>query len=83
MGSTDAFRHARDFLIAHRTDYERAYEEFEWPNLEHFNWALDWFDVMSAQKTSYLSGPPIRWNRCCCSSLPAQRRNRSSPFTHR
>jgi len=44
---TDTFRAARDFLIAHRTDYERAYAGFQWPRFEHFNWALDWFDVIA------------------------------------
>ncbi|MGH8140333.1 MAG: AMP-binding protein [Steroidobacteraceae bacterium] len=44
---TDAFRRARDFLIAHRTDYEAASRDFEWPRLERFNWALDWFDVFA------------------------------------
>jgi len=39
------FRAARDFLLAHRHDYETAYRDFRWPEPEHFNWALDWFDV--------------------------------------
>jgi acetyl-CoA synthetase len=38
------FRAARDFLLAHRTDYDTAYRQFAWPRLEHFNWALDHFD---------------------------------------
>ena len=47
MTPTDVFLAARDFLIEHRTDYETAYREFTWPQLEHFNWALDHFDVMA------------------------------------
>ena len=39
-----AFVQARDFLLAHRTDYESAYAGFRWPRLEEFNWALDYFD---------------------------------------
>ncbi|TXJ86540.1 AMP-dependent synthetase [Streptomyces lavendulae] len=46
--ATDAFRDARDFLLAHREDYATAYEGFAWPRPEHFNWALDWFDVIAA-----------------------------------
>jgi acetyl-CoA synthetase len=42
--TVDAFRAARDFLFQHRTDYATAYAQFRWPVLEHFNWALDWFD---------------------------------------
>ena len=47
MSSLDAFLEARDFLQAHRTDYETAYREFRWPKLDHFNWALDYFDVLA------------------------------------
>ncbi len=39
-----AFKAARDFLLAHRTDYATAYRDFRWPQMDHFNWALDWFD---------------------------------------
>ena len=38
------FREARDFLLRHRTDYKAAKEGFRWPDPDHFNWALDWFD---------------------------------------
>jgi len=41
------FRAARDFLLAHRTDYAAAYAGFTWPELGEFNWALDWFDAMA------------------------------------
>jgi acetyl-CoA synthetase len=38
---------ARDFLFAHRTDYQTAYRDFRWPVLDRFNWALDYFDPMA------------------------------------
>jgi acetyl-CoA synthetase len=41
------FFRARDFLLAHRTDYAAACRGFSWPRLEEFNWALDYFDVMA------------------------------------
>jgi acetyl-CoA synthetase len=45
------FRDARDFLLAHRDDYETAYRDFRWPKLETFNWAVDWFDgVLAAER---------------------------------
>ena len=47
MNPTEIFRRARDFLIAHRTDYEGACRGFEWPRPERFNWALDWFDAIA------------------------------------
>jgi acetyl-CoA synthetase len=50
MGQTDAFRAARDLLQRHRTDYESAVAEFRWPDLEHFNFGLDWFDVLAAEQ---------------------------------
>ena len=40
----NAFLSARDFLLQHRTDYEFVYRNFSWPQLKHFNWALDYFD---------------------------------------
>src|SRR5258707_8166409 len=39
---TRTFREARDFLIAHREDYETAYRDFERPAFDRFNWARDW-----------------------------------------
>ena len=45
---TEQFRAARDFLLAHRTDYEIAYSGFEWPRPDEFNFAVDWFDSVLA-----------------------------------
>ncbi|MGV8675579.1 AMP-binding protein [Pseudomonas aeruginosa] len=41
------FLAARDFLLAHRTDYATAVRDFRWPQLTEFNWALDYFDAMA------------------------------------
>jgi acetyl-CoA synthetase len=46
---TMADRAARDLLLRHRTDYETARTQFTWPDLDEFNWALDWFDVLAAE----------------------------------
>ena len=46
--SGEAFVRARDFCLRHRADYETAVREFAWPQLETFNWALDYFDPMAA-----------------------------------
>jgi acetyl-CoA synthetase len=43
--STAAFRAARDLLFAHRGDYPGAHAAFRWPEMTHFNYALDWFDA--------------------------------------
>jgi acetyl-CoA synthetase len=48
-GHTATFRAARDLLLAYRTDYPAARAEFAWPELDEFNWALDWFDVVAAE----------------------------------
>ena len=45
MSATEKFIAARQFLLNNRTDYEKAYREFRWPDLSDFNWARDWFDV--------------------------------------
>ena len=42
-----AFLAARDFLLAQRTDYATAVRDFRWPELTHFNWALDYFDALA------------------------------------
>lgn len=46
------FVRARDFLQTHRTNYDLAKAQFSWPKLEHFNWALDYFDYISAGNNS-------------------------------
>lgn len=43
------FRAARDELLELRSDYERAVASFRWPEVDRFNWALDWFDAELAQ----------------------------------
>jgi acetyl-CoA synthetase len=46
-GNAAPFLAARDFLIRYREDYDKAYRDFQWPKLDRFNWALDYFDVMA------------------------------------
>jgi len=53
--ATDIFRQARDFLFAHRTDYATAYAGFEWPRLDKFNWAIDWFDDVARRRPDQLA----------------------------
>jgi acetyl-CoA synthetase len=48
MGA-EAFKAARDFLFAHRADYRGAHAGFRWPQLDAFNYALDWFDAELAR----------------------------------
>ncbi|SNS15892.1 acetyl-CoA synthetase [Geodermatophilus pulveris] len=48
MDVTEAYRAARDQLLALRGDHPRAVAEFRWPELgERFNWAVDWFDAVA------------------------------------
>jgi len=47
MSALEEFVTARDFLLAHRSDYEAAYRGFNWPELDRFNWALDYFDHLA------------------------------------
>jgi len=53
--STGALRAARDLLLTHRTDYAAAVAGFAWPELDQFNWALDWFDVIAAEHPARLA----------------------------
>lgn len=47
MHDDHPFARARQLLLDHRTDYDTARAEFEWPRLDTCNWALDWFDSMA------------------------------------
>jgi acetyl-CoA synthetase len=47
MRELDQFLSCRDVLLQHRTDYDAAVKAFSWPVLEHFNWALDYFDSIA------------------------------------
>jgi acetyl-CoA synthetase len=47
--ATLAVREARDFLMAHSVDYEGAVAGFRWPQLEEFNFATEWFDVVAGE----------------------------------
>jgi len=49
VSSTGTFRAARDLLLRYREDCDSARREFAWPELDEFNWALDWFDVAAAE----------------------------------
>jgi acetyl-CoA synthetase len=44
MTPTQRFVQARDFLQRNRLDYDTAYRDFRRPELDRFNWALDFFD---------------------------------------
>lgn len=44
----NAFHQARDLLLRLRNDTDAAVAQFQWPQLNEFNWALDHFDVIAA-----------------------------------
>jgi acetyl-CoA synthetase len=44
---THPFIQARDFLLSHREDYAAACAGFQWPVLDRFNWALEYFDHLA------------------------------------
>lgn len=46
--ATVAIREMRDHLFAHATDYDGAVGGFRWPELDEFNFALEWFDVVAS-----------------------------------
>ncbi len=53
--ATGALRAARDLLLTQRADYAAAIAGFSWPELDEFNWALDWFDVIVAEHPDRLA----------------------------
>ncbi|MBJ7287853.1 AMP-binding protein [Williamsia sp.] len=50
--ATAQFRAARDLLLTHSDDYDAAVAQFTWPDLDEWNWARDWFDVVAADNNS-------------------------------
>jgi acetyl-CoA synthetase len=52
MSDLERFLETRDFLLANRTDYETAYSGFAWPQLDDFNWASDYFDVIARDNSA-------------------------------
>jgi acetyl-CoA synthetase len=57
--SLTEFLAARQFLLDHREDLSTAYEQFRWPELDEFNWALEWFDLLGADPES--ADRPALW----------------------
>jgi acetyl-CoA synthetase len=47
MTELDRFLAARDFLLAHSNDLDAACAGFAWPQLERFNWGIDYFDAVA------------------------------------
>ncbi|GAB3562552.1 AMP-binding protein [Spelaeicoccus albus] len=52
MSVTDQFRAARDRLVANKENYAAAVADFEWPQFDEFNFALDWFDAVAVDNES-------------------------------
>ncbi|MBV8477194.1 MAG: AMP-binding protein, partial [Acidobacteria bacterium] len=42
------FLAAREILLQNREDYASACRDFHWPQLDKFNWALDYFDTYAS-----------------------------------
>jgi acetyl-CoA synthetase len=53
--ATWRLRAARDLLLELREDYDTAYRDFRWPELDTFNWAFDWFDVLAEERGERLA----------------------------
>ncbi len=47
MNGCETFLAARDLLVKYRDDRDSATREFQWPVLDTFNWALDYFDAFA------------------------------------
>ena len=48
MAGLREFTAARDFLL-NAQSYQEAKAGFDWPELNHFNWALDYFDTLAGK----------------------------------
>jgi len=63
MSVGSEFLDARNLLLAHRSDYEASRRDFSWPRVDLFNWALDYFDVISANNTERRSSSSMKTAR--------------------
>lgn len=52
MSELSRFLAARDFLLSHPNDLDAACGGFHWPQLEQFNWAIDYFDAIARDNDS-------------------------------
>jgi acetyl-CoA synthetase len=50
--TAQSFVAARDLLLAQREDFDTATSQFRWPQLDKFNWALDYFDSLASDTTA-------------------------------
>ena len=69
--SVAAFRQARDFLLRHRDDPRPRAATSAGPQLDRFNWALDYFDPMARGNDA-----PALW-------IVDEERQRGGPFVSR
>ncbi len=54
MDGGKAFIALRDRILREGLPYERALQSFHWPPIRHFNWALDYFDLIAANERAAL-----------------------------
>lgn len=60
-GPTEAFRAARAALLENADDLDAARATFAWPELDRWNWATDWFDVLAAEREAAGDDRPALW----------------------
>jgi acetyl-CoA synthetase len=58
---TERFRTARAALLENAEDLDAARAAFTWPELDRWNWATDWFDVLAAERESAGDDRPALW----------------------
>jgi acetyl-CoA synthetase len=78
--TAQSFLAARDFLLRQREDLATAAAQFEWPELDEFNWALDYFDTLASDATALwiLNGDGLE-ERCTFAEL-TDRSNRVANY---
>jgi acetyl-CoA synthetase len=80
VGTAQAFVAARDLLLNTRDDYQAAKARFEWPQLDEFNWALDYFDSLASDATGlHILNQDGSEDRCSFSQL-VQRSNKVANY---
>jgi acetyl-CoA synthetase len=65
------FIELRDLLLRKDLSHQQAIESCRWPEVSHFNWALDYFDRMASgneRPALHLVDDAASQARCWCSN---------------
>lgn len=74
--ATNAVRSVRDLVLANTYHFERLRAEFRWPELDEFNFGIEWFDVVAGEHPDRVAvkivDDDLQWNQWTYGELAAR-----------